>query len=196
MSSIAGLCTRDRPFPPGREPPAAPPWTSGTVPSLPEGRGPRRRGGQAAHVPSPSAPSQNTKSLFRPAFRHDGRPVRFCGTKDAVIATAKSRSACCCTIWSRAQPLMRGAGSGKLPTLLQITGPLLRPECQCACCSIARFQMNRAGAEWSRSTVSWAGEGSRRYRVIRTQERLTLSFRGGEAAFRLRPTAGDCRPRS
>ena len=38
----------------------------------------------------------------RPALRHDGRPAGFAGSKNAAIAWAKSRSACCWTIWEPA----------------------------------------------------------------------------------------------
>jgi hypothetical protein len=44
-----------------------------------------------------TATTRNPSS--RPAFRHDGRPAGFSGSKKAALARAKSRSACCCTIW-------------------------------------------------------------------------------------------------
>ena len=38
----------------------------------------------------------------RPALRHDGRPAGLPGSKNAALAWAKSRSACCCTVWEPA----------------------------------------------------------------------------------------------
>ena len=38
----------------------------------------------------------------RPALRHDGRPAGFPGSKNAAIAWAKSRRACCWTVWEPA----------------------------------------------------------------------------------------------
>ena len=47
----------------------------------------------------------------RPALRQDGRPAGFFGSKKAAIARAKSRKACCCTIWSL--PPATGARRGR-----------------------------------------------------------------------------------
>jgi hypothetical protein len=49
---------------------------------------------------------------------------------------------------------------------------------QCACCSTARFHTYRAWPQWSRSTASWAGEGSIRYRDMRTHYPLPPTFPG------------------
>ena len=38
----------------------------------------------------------------RPALRHDGRPAGFAGSMNAAIAWAKSRRACCWTVWEPA----------------------------------------------------------------------------------------------
>ena len=58
--------------------------------------------GHAAHVPLPPARPTIRNPSSRPALRHDGRPAGFPGSKNAVIAWAKSRRACCCTVWEPA----------------------------------------------------------------------------------------------
>ena len=76
--------------------------TSGTAPIRPSAPRPRRRRrdrrrtSHAARRPTIRNPSS------RPALRHDGRPAGLSGSKNAAIAWAKSRSACCCTIWEPA----------------------------------------------------------------------------------------------
>ena len=42
------------------------------------------------------------ESLVPAGFRHDGLPAGFSGSKKAVMAWAKSRRACCRTIWEPA----------------------------------------------------------------------------------------------
>ncbi len=57
----------------------------------------------------------------RPALRQDGRPAGFAGSKNAVIAWAKSRSACCCTVWEPAASHGFSArAAGELTALFQV----------------------------------------------------------------------------
>jgi hypothetical protein len=82
--------------------------------------------GQAAHVPLPPAPAHNTKSLV-PASLSPRRPscsvlrIKGRGHRQSEVP----QRLLLYHLGARAQPLMRGAGSGKLPTLLQITGSAL-----------------------------------------------------------------------
>jgi hypothetical protein len=59
----------------------------------------------AAACPSPERSSRGRTAVSRrnpssrPALRHDGRPAGLPGSQNAATARAKSRRACCCTIW-------------------------------------------------------------------------------------------------
>jgi len=101
---------------------------------------------------------------FRPALRHDGRPAGLRGSKNATIAWAKSRKACCCTICEPAASHGYSARAAvSCRDCSRYPGALVRPECQCEYCSTARFHTYRAWAQWLRSVTSWAGVGSKRY---------------------------------
>ena len=78
--------------------PTAPRATSGTSPNRPSAPILADVTGHSAHVPLlPRRPVIRNPSS-RPALRHDGRPAGLPGSKNAVIARAKSRSACCWTV--------------------------------------------------------------------------------------------------
>jgi hypothetical protein len=53
------------------------------------------------NCPGLTATTRNPSSLQ--ALRHEGRRAGFAGSKNAAIAWAKSRKACCCTIWEPAR---------------------------------------------------------------------------------------------
>ena len=64
----------------------------------------------------------------------------------------------------------------ELPTLFQVAWRARPPGCQCLCCSTARFHTYRAWAQWSRSAIAWLAVGYRRYRDMRTQYRMLVTF--------------------
>ncbi len=57
-------------------------------------------------------------------------------------------------------------------------GAPARPGRQWRCCSTARFHTYRAWLQWSRSTASWAGLGTSRYRDIPTHYRIPSTIPG------------------
>ena len=114
---------RPGPSSPGRtSPPAVPGGTSGTAPIRPSAPRPRRPSGTAAARPTAARASRRCGTLHpgRPCARSGAGPG-CAGSKNAAIAAAKSRSACCCTIWrARGQPRVLGPRLSELPALLQV----------------------------------------------------------------------------
>ena len=90
------------PSSPGDSPPVAPGGTSGTAPSRPLHPNFAHMAGQAVHIPSPPASPHDPESLMPPGLTPRRPPSRAPRTKKAAIACAKSRTACCCTIWEPA----------------------------------------------------------------------------------------------
>ena len=109
------------------------------------------------HVPLLSALAHDPEPLVSAS---PGRPAGLRGRRTPSAPDRSRAGLLLHHLGADGQPGVRGAGGGELPTLLQVNRRAARPGYQCWCCSTARFQMNRAWPQWSRSTACWRAWGA------------------------------------
>ena len=191
---------RRGPGSPGRTSrPAARRGTSGTAPTRPWAPRPDRAFGCSRRTSQcrPRRPVIRNPSS-RPALRHDGRPAGLPGSKKAAIAWAKSRSACCWTVWEPAgEPRVLRPRGGELPALLQVTWRAL-PARAASAGAARRPGSTRTGRGRSGPAAPLPGRGWGAAGTATCEHTIEYRrhFRGGEAAFAPRPEGRSTTPRS